>query len=118
MGALDRSPRQRRQNSPPEPAYWWPWFYHWGFGVRFGRRSHHWPRCGCGRSSAREQRSDGDRLNADGGPNAPAIDEAIEWLDRAEQAREVAGQIAPPPMSYRPAALTETDAGATVMPSG
>ena len=46
------------------------------------------------------------------------MDEALEWFDRAEQAREVAGQIAPPPMSYRPAALTETDAGATVMPSG
>jgi len=26
----------------------------------------------------------------------PAIDEAIEWLDRAEQAREVAGQLTDP----------------------
>jgi hypothetical protein len=39
--------------------------------------------------------------------NAPVLKEAVEWLDRAEQAREVAGQLTDPSAKKTVLELTE-----------
>jgi hypothetical protein len=46
-----------------------------------------WPRL------SRVKQKTAFRQNPRGEPDAPLVEEAREWLDRAEQAREVAGQL-------------------------
>jgi hypothetical protein len=48
-------------------------------------------------SHAQNKRADRPGETMEGGPKMPSIlNEAFEWLDRAEQAREVAGQLTDP----------------------
>jgi hypothetical protein len=48
-------------------------------------------------SHAQNKRADRPGETMEGGPKMPSIlNEAWEWLDRAEQAREVAGQLNDP----------------------
>src|SRR5437868_9561226 len=86
----------RSQGSPQKQRSSCRCFCRSGSGARFGSRFPLWPRCGLGSADLilRAKGQDRKRLRED--QMLSMLKEALEWLNRAEQAREVAGQLTDP----------------------
>jgi hypothetical protein len=86
----------RSQGSPQEQRSSWRCFCRSGSGARFGSWFPLWPRCGLGSADVmlRAKGQDTKLLRED--QMLSMLKEALEWLNRAADAREVAGQLTDP----------------------
>jgi hypothetical protein len=86
----------RSEGSPQEQRSSCRCFCRSGSGARFGTRFPLWPRCGLGNADLIWERKEQDTKLLREDQMLSILKEALEWLNRAAQAREVAGQLTDP----------------------